>query len=56
VMIRDRDSGETLWEGRASFAVKASSPLAETQLGAAKIAEALFQDFPGNSGETILVE
>ncbi len=56
VMIRDRESGNTLWEGRASFAVKSSSPLAETHLGAAKMAEALFQDFPGNSGETILVK
>lgn len=56
VMIRDRQSGETLWEGRAGFAVKANSPLADTQLGAAKMAEALFGDFPGNSGETILVK
>ncbi|MDG2003788.1 MAG: DUF4136 domain-containing protein [Novosphingobium sp.] len=56
VMIRDRESGKTLWEGRASFAVKANSPLADTQLGAAKMAEALFRDFPGNSGETIQVK
>lgn len=56
VMIRDRGSGKTLWEGRASFSVRASSPLADTQLGAAKMAEALFRDFPGNSGETILVK
>lgn len=56
VMIRDRESGKTLWEGRASFSVRASSPLANTQLGAAKMAEALFKDFPGNSGETTLVK
>lgn len=56
VMIRDRASGQTLWEGRASFGVKASSPLANTQLGAAKMAEALFQGFPGRSGETIQVK
>lgn len=56
VMIRDRASGQTLWEGRASFSAKASSPLAQTELGAAKIAEALFQGFPGESGETILIE
>ncbi|HKX77987.1 MAG TPA: DUF4136 domain-containing protein [Novosphingobium sp.] len=56
VMIRDRASGRTVWEGRASFTVRAKSPLAETQLGAAKMAEALFRDFPGKSGETILVE
>ena len=28
VTIKDRESGQSLWEGRASFAVKSSSPLA----------------------------
>lgn len=56
VMIRDKASDQTLWEGRASFTAKASSPLSQTQLGAAKMAEALFRDFPGQSGETILVK
>jgi hypothetical protein len=56
VTIRDRASGQSLWEGRASFSARSSSPLAQTQLGAAKLAEALFRGFPGNSGETILVE
>lgn len=56
VMIRERASGSTIWEGRASFAVRASSSLAQTPLGAAKMAEALFKGFPGQSGETILVK
>jgi hypothetical protein len=56
VMIKDRASGRTLWEGRALFVVRADSPLAQTDLGAAKLAEALFRGFPGNSGETILVK
>ncbi len=56
VTIRDRASGGALWEGRASFSVRANSPLADTQLGAAKLAEALFKGFPGQSGETILVK
>lgn len=56
VIIKDRASGTALWEGRASFQVKASSPLADTQLGAAKMAEALFAGFPGNSGETVEVK
>ena len=55
VTIKDRASGQALWEGRANFTVKASSPLATTQLGAAKLAEALFRGFPGRSGETIEV-
>lgn len=55
VMIRERSSGRTLWEGRANFTVSASSPMAQTQLGAAKVAGALFQGFPGNDGETVEV-
>lgn len=55
VTIRDRASGQPLWEGRAGFSVTAKSPLANSQLGAAKMAEALFKGFPGNSGETIEV-
>lgn len=56
VTIKDRASGQALWEGRASFSVSAKSPLANSQLGAAKMAEALFKGFPGNSGETIQVK
>ncbi len=55
VTIRDRATAAALWEGRANFAVRASSPLADTQLGAARLAEALFKNFPGRSGETIEV-
>lgn len=56
VMLRERASGQSLWEGRASFTVRAGSPLAGTQLGAARLAQALFSDFPGRSGETVLVK
>jgi len=56
VTIRERPSGKSLWEGRAAFTVRADSPLAQTSLGSAKMAEALFKDFPGRSGETILVK
>ena len=56
VQIRDRASDRALWEGRALFTVRASSPLAGTDLGAPKLAEALFRDFPGNSGETVEVK
>ncbi len=56
VTIQDRATGRPLWEGRAAFTVRADSPLADTHLGAAKMAEALFKDFPGRSGETILVK
>lgn len=56
VTIQDRASGQHLWEGRAAFAVRATSPMAQTSLGSAKMAEALFKGFPGQSGETILVK
>jgi hypothetical protein len=56
VTIKDRASDKALWEGKANFTVKATSPLATTQLGAAKLAEALFGGFPGTSGETIEVK
>lgn len=55
VRIIDAASGQALWEGRARHTLRASSPLADTQLGAAKLAEALFKGFPGVSGETIEV-
>ena len=54
--IKERASGKALWEGKATFTVRAASPLASTQLGAAKLAEALFKGFPGSSGETIQVK
>jgi len=56
VVIKDRATMQPLWEGRASYTVAASSPLADTALGAAKMSEALFRGFPGNSGETIEVK
>ncbi|MFM5950053.1 MAG: DUF4136 domain-containing protein [Novosphingobium sp.] len=56
VSIRERASGKVLWEGRASFTASTASPLSGTGLAAPKMAEALFQGFPGNSGETIEVK
>ncbi|PEQ12011.1 hypothetical protein B2G71_14640 [Novosphingobium sp. PC22D] len=55
VTIRDRATGQAVWEGRASFTVRADSPMADPPLGASRLAEALFKDFPGRSGETIYV-
>lgn len=56
VVIRDRTTNAPIWEGRSRFAVSAKSPLADTQLAAPKLAQALFIDFPGESGETIEVK
>ncbi len=56
VTIRDRASGQSLWEGRAEQTVKASSKEAGTDRASEKLAKALFTDFPGKSGETISVK
>lgn len=55
VRIDDAASGNALWEGRAIAAVPAKAPAAQPSLAAAKLAEALFKDFPGESGRTISV-
>ncbi len=55
VSIRDRASGKVLWEGRSSLTLNASSPLAKTALAAPRLASALFSNFPGKSGETVMV-
>ena len=56
VRIAKRDNGNVLWEGRASVEAKQGSPASQPGLAAAKLAEALFRDFPGESGTTIRVE
>ncbi|WP_374407596.1 DUF4136 domain-containing protein [Pelagerythrobacter sp.] len=55
VMIRDKSTNATYWEGRAQFSVSDNSPYADTPANAAAVADALFRDFPGNNGETIEV-
>ncbi len=55
VRIDDAASGNALWEGRALTAVPVKAPAAQPGLAAAKLAEALFKDFPGESGRTISV-
>src|SRR3990167_2305155 len=56
VMIRDKASGDTIWEGRASLEVGKGSPLEAPAASASAIAQALFRDFPGNNGETLEVK
>ena len=56
VVMRQADSNDALWEGRAEVEVGRKSPLAEPAANANLIAEALFRDFPGGNGETIEVE
>jgi hypothetical protein len=55
VRIDDAATGQALWEGRALSAVPVKAPAAQPSIAAAKLAEALFKDFPGESGRTISV-
>ncbi|MDZ3832039.1 MAG: DUF4136 domain-containing protein [Sphingopyxis sp.] len=55
VRIDDAATGQALWEGRALTAVPEKAPAAQPSLAAAKLTEALFKDFPGESGRTITV-
>jgi len=56
VALKTSGDIQNLWEGRAISEAKQGSPNAETALSAQKLAESLFVDFPGESGETIEVE
>ncbi|MFN3470055.1 MAG: DUF4136 domain-containing protein [Novosphingobium sp.] len=56
VRIRDRRTGESLWEGRAENREKAKAKEAAIAEAAPRMARALFAGFPGKSGETVSVK
>lgn len=55
VRISRGGAGEPLWEGRAETAAKEGTPGAQPAIAAGKLADALFRDYPGQSGATITV-
>lgn len=55
VRINDAATGQSLWEGRALFDVASTALLADSAQNAAVMADALFEEFPGNDGETVEV-
>jgi len=55
VTIRPANGTTPVWEGRANFTASADSDYAGEQAAAGRLAAALFQGFPGESGETIEV-
>ncbi len=55
VRILRRSDQMVIWEGTAVQSAKAGSPAAQPGIAASKLAQALFKDFPGVSGETIRV-
>ena len=56
VQIKRRSEGTVIWEGRAQTAADEDAPDAIAQNNAAKMADALFVGFPGESGRTITVK
>jgi len=56
VQLRKASDNAAFWEGRAETAAKEGTPAAQPGLAAGKLADALFRDFPGQSGVTISVK
>lgn len=55
VQIRRRTDGTVIWEGRAQTDAPVTAPEAQANVAAGKLARALFQGFPGESGRSITV-
>lgn len=55
VRIKRRSDGTVFWEGRAVTEARGDSPEADPSAAVERLAEALFRDFPGESGRTIRV-
>ena len=56
VQLKRRSEGTVIWEGRAEMAARDGTPAAAPEAAVARLAAALFKDFPGRSGETITVK
>ena len=55
VRIKRRSDGTVFWEGRATSEARANRPEGQPNVAVEKLADALFRDFPGESGRTIRV-
>ena len=55
VQLKRRSDQQVVWEGRAVTEARSGAPAAQPGIAAAKLADALFRDFPGESGRTISV-
>ena len=53
VRVQRRSDATVAWEGRAQAEAQANSPMAQRAAAVDALAEALFRDFPGESGRTI---
>ena len=55
VQMKRTSDDLVVWEGRAQTEAPDTAPAAQPGLAADKLARALFQDFPGESGRTIRI-
>lgn len=55
VRLQRRSDGTAIWEGRAQMEARGNTPLAYAVNAVDRLAPALFQGFPGESGRTIRV-
>ena len=53
IRLQRRSDSTVAWEGRAELEARGGSPLADRAAAVDRLAAALFQDFPGESGRTI---
>lgn len=56
VQLRRRADSATIWEGRATTEAKQGTPAAQPAMAAQKLAAALIQGYPGESGRTMVVK
>ncbi len=56
VQLKRRSDGSIVWEGRAQTEARGGSPAADPDQAVRRLAAALFQGFPGESGRTITVK
>jgi len=56
VQLKRRSEGTVIWEGRAESMARDGTPQASPEAAVSRLAAALFQGFPGQSGETITVK
>jgi hypothetical protein len=55
VRLKRRSDGSVIWEGRGHSDVPARSPYAQPAAAVERLADAMFRDFPGESGRTITI-
>ncbi|MFY9349058.1 hypothetical protein [Sphingobium sp.] len=56
VQLRRRADSATVWEGRATTEAKQGTSAAQPAMAAQKLAAALIQGYPGESGRTMIVK